>query len=78
METVTITELRAKCYAILRRVEETGQPVVVTRQGKALGQIVPAPWEAPKASTFGCMRGTAEILGDIVGPLGEVDWEVDR
>lgn len=71
METVTITELRAKCYAILRRVEETGQPVVVTRRGKALGQIAPTRDETVRESTFGCMTGTAGILGDLVKPVSE-------
>jgi len=36
----------------------------------------PPPPEPPKESLFGCMAGTFEILGDIVEPLGEEDWEV--
>jgi len=38
--------------------------------------IPPAPPEGPKEDTFGCMTGTFEIVGDIVEPLGEDDWEV--
>jgi plasmid stability protein len=34
--------------------------------------------EPKKSSLFGCMRGTAEIVGDIVSPLPEQDWEVFR
>jgi len=32
----------------------------------------------PKRSLFGSMRGTAEVVGDIVSPLPEEDWEVLR
>ncbi len=34
--------------------------------------------EPKKKSLFGCMRGTAEVLGDIVSPLPVEDWEVLR
>jgi hypothetical protein len=34
--------------------------------------------EPKKKSLFGCMRGTAEVLGDIVSPHPEEDWEVLR
>lgn len=78
MEEVTISELRTHCYAILRRVHETGRPVIVTRHGKPVGQIAPPPAAVPRRSTFGCMAGTAEIVGDIVEPLGIDDWEVFR
>ncbi len=57
------------------------------RTGKGLRELVSAylaelgsqaqPAE-PKKSLFGCMRGTAEVLGDIVSPLPEEDWEVLR
>lgn len=45
MEEVTISELRTHCYAILRRIYETGRPVTVTRHGKVIGQIAPVPIE---------------------------------
>lgn len=58
------------------------------RIGKDLSELVSAflaefgsqtrPAEPKKKSLFGCMRGTAEVLGDIVSPLPEEDWEVLR
>lgn len=33
---------------------------------------------APRKSLFGSMRGTAEIVGDIVGPLPAEDWDALR
>jgi hypothetical protein len=40
--------------------------------------VPPSPGERPK-NWLGCMAGTAEIVGDIVGPTGsERDWEAGR
>jgi prevent-host-death family protein len=77
MEAVAISKFKATCLSLLDRVKKTGQPLLITKRGEPIAQVVPAPPpERPKGSTFGCMAGTAEILGDIVEPLGEEDWEV--
>ena len=79
MEVIAISEFKATCLALLERVRKTGQPLLVTRRGKPVAQIQPPPPPEPaKDSPFGCMRGTAEIVGDIVSPLSEEDWEVLR
>ena len=78
MDTIAISEFKATCLAVLERVRKTGEPVVVTRRGKAVAQIQPPPPPEPKVdSRFGCMKGTIEIVGDIVSPLDE-DWKVLR
>lgn len=69
METIDILELEATCLGVLERVRKTGEPVLVTRRGAPVAQITPAPRTQAKASAFGCMRGTAEQISDIVAPL---------
>ena len=59
----------AKGPALIDEVAETGQPITVTKRGKAKVQIV-AVREKPK-KLFGALKGSFEIVGDIVGPLGE-------
>ena len=77
METIAISKFKATCLALLDRVQKTGEPLLITKRGKPIAQVTPPPPpEPPKESRFGCMAGTAEILGDIVEPLGEEDWEV--
>lgn len=79
MDTMPAGRFKATCLAILDRVKRTGEPVLITKRGKPVAQLVPPPPpETPKKGTYGCMAGTAEILGDIVEPLGEDDWEVFR
>ncbi len=53
----------------------TRAPITVLRRGVPVAQIVPLS-DAPP-SLFGSMRGTVQVLGDIVGPTG-VEWTLRR
>jgi len=57
------------------RVGHTGQPVLVTRRGQPVAQVVPPP-PAPIHGWLGCLRGTGRIARDVVSPaLDEDRWE---
>ena len=72
---VGIAEFKAKCERLISQMELDGEPIEVTRRGKVVGVLNPAPAERkPIDSLFGCMKGTATIIGDIVGPVDH-DWE---
>ena len=76
---IPISEFRAKCLAILRRVQKTKRPVRITRYGKPLVEIVPAARSAATSDWMGSMRGQIKILGDIVSPASEEsEWDVLR
>jgi len=50
-----------------------------TRKPTKLKSEVPLPSEPKPADWFGSMKGTIEILGDIITPANdEDDWEVLR
>jgi prevent-host-death family protein len=75
MEEIAISKFKATCLAVLDRVRKTGQPVRVTRFGQPVADINP-PGRAKRVIRFGAGIGTMEILGDIVGPTGDIaDWE---
>lgn len=77
METIAISKFKATCLGLLQKIKTTGQPLIVTKKGKPIALVSPPPPTAPeKKFYFGCMKGTAKILGDIVSPLGTDDWEV--
>src|SRR5437868_12560267 len=69
---INATAFKAQCLALIDEVAETGQPITVTKRGKAKVQIV-AVREKPK-TLIGATKGTFTILGDIVGPT-IVDYE---
>ena len=73
--TVSVTEFKAKCLAIIDKVHATGETVVITKRGKVVARLVAEtsidekPWLA--------LRGThAEWNGDPFAPaVGEDEIE---
>lgn len=79
MHTISISRFKATCLAALERVRKTGEPLLITKHGVPIAQVLPAPAPSPQAaSAFGCMAGTADEIEDILAPLPEEDWEVLR
>ncbi len=76
MEEIAISKFKATCLGVLERVRKTGRPILVTRFGKPVAEIVPpSPPERPE-SWLGAMRDRARIRGDVVAPVAdESDWE---
>lgn len=75
MEEIAISKFKATCLAVLENVRKTGKPIRVTRFGQVIAEIGP-PGGAKSKLRLGGGIGTAHILGDIVGPIGdESDWE---
>jgi prevent-host-death family protein len=68
-------EFKAKCLKLLDEVQQKHREIIITKRGKPVARLLPLATEMP--DIFGRMRGTVEILGDIVGPTGEV-WNADR
>jgi prevent-host-death family protein len=79
IQTITISEFKATCLAVLDRVKRTGRPVLVTRRGEPVARVVPpTPSPRPK-SWLGCMAGRVKILSDVVSPASDEDeWEAVR
>ena len=74
---INAAAFKAQCLALIDEVAEIGQPITVTKRGKAKVQIV-AVREKPK-TLIGATKGTFEILGDIVGPtIEDYDDILDR
>ena len=73
---INAAAFKAQCLALIDEVAETGQPITVTKRGKAKVQIV-AVREKPK-TLIGALKGSFEILGDIVGPTVDVADHEDR
>ena len=79
MEEIAISKFKATCLAVLERVRKTKRPILVTRFGKPVAQVVPPAAGERPASWLGAMAGSGRIVGDIVSPIvDEQDWEVLR
>ncbi len=73
MPIIKIAEFKAKCLAILDEVKRTGIPVLVTRNGRPVAELVPHRTRPPKGPS-GVWKGLVTIKGEIVSPIDR-KWE---
>ena len=66
---------KARCLAVMKKVQMTGEPVIVTKRGAPVVKVVPV--ESEKNDIFGFMAGKVKIVGDIESPI-PVGWEVTK
>jgi len=69
---IKASEFKAKCLALIEEISRTGEPVVVTKRGKPLVDIV--PHRAKGKDAFGILKDSVRITGDIISPI-DVEWE---
>jgi prevent-host-death family protein len=72
MREMKASEFKAKCLQLMDDVAETGEPVVVTKNGRPISRL--EPFRDRPTTLFGSLSGAIEITGDIVSPC-DVDWE---
>ena len=76
---MAISKFKATCLAVLERVRRTGKPVLVTRFGKPVAEIVPPRPRPRSKSWLGSLSDTGKITGNVVAPASdEQDWDVLR
>jgi len=69
---IKASEFKAKCLALMEEVERTGQPVVITKHGKPIAELVPHRPQKKKAR--GILKDRLFIIGDVISPI-DVEWE---
>ena len=75
MKEITISEFAANCISLLDKAQGTKESILVTRFGKPVAQVFPAPLDAGSRDWIGSMKGEIKMIGDIVSPaLDESEW----
>ncbi len=72
MKTIVISEFKAKCIALLKEINRSGEPLTVTLRGKPIATIGPA---ASSTRTLGTQKDETKTKGDIVQFDFSDDWE---
>lgn len=67
MKTIPAARFKARCLKIMDEVKTRREPVVITKKGKPVAQLVPI--ENRPSNVFGCLAGELEIAGDITAPV---------
>ena len=72
--TIKASEFKAKCLKLMDEVAESGEEIVITKNGKPVAKLT-AYREKPK-TLFGIDRGRLQIVGDIISPI-DIEWEAE-
>ena len=70
---LSASEFKAKCLALMDEVARTGTPVVITKNGKPVAELV--PHRSSGRNLEGCSKDELFIIGDIISPI-DVEWDV--
>jgi prevent-host-death family protein len=67
MKEIRASVFKARCLAIMDKIQSTGEPVIVTKLGSPVVKVIPV--ETADGELFGFMAGKFKVLGDIESPL---------
>ena len=75
MRTINASDFKARCLAILDRVHETGERVVILKRGRPVAELSRVTGDGhdyPQAE----LEGTVVVVDDVVGPVfPEGHWD---
>jgi prevent-host-death family protein len=74
---INAAEFKARCLKLIDEVAATHQSLVITKRGKPVARIVPIEDDTPPPPLFGHMKGTGEIVGDILNLPSEESWSAE-
>ena len=66
--TIKASEFKAKCLKLMDEVAESGEEIVITKNGRPISRLAPYRKKSP-GLFFGRDRDNIQILGDIVSPM---------
>jgi prevent-host-death family protein len=75
MRTIAAGKFKQTCLRLLDEVGVSGEPVLITKRGKPVAQLMPVAPEHQE-DWAGALRDRGSIRGDLVAPAVEPDeWE---
>jgi prevent-host-death family protein len=77
MKSIPAGQFKAKCLNLMDRVQETREPVLITKRGKPIAKLIPV--DQGSDDFIGRLEGLIKIVGDIESPIEPPEaWEVSR
>ena len=78
MKSLKATDFKTGCLALLDEVARSGETITITKRGKPVAQLIPVRPANLRYPQDG-LRGSVQVLGDIVSPVLDPDvWEVEQ
>ncbi len=78
VKTIPAGQFKQTCLRLLDEVRETHEPLVITKRGRPVAQLVPVDPSLAE-DWAGAMAGTGRIVGDLVEPAADPgEWDALR
>lgn len=78
VRTIAAGEFKQRCLRLLDEVGTSGEPIVITKRGRAVAQLTPVGPERHE-DWRGALSARGEITGDIVAPAADPgEWDALR
>ena len=74
MQTIKASEFKAKCLHLMDEVGETGEEVVITKNGKPVSIL--KAYKKPPKTLFGRQKNSIKSKDDLVAPVA-VQWDAE-
>ena len=74
VQKIPAAHFKAHCLALMDRVAQSGRPMVVTKHGKPVVQIIRVV--SDEDDIFGFLAGKGRIVGDIENTIPVSDWNL--
>jgi prevent-host-death family protein len=71
MESLTVSKFKATCLAVVEEVAKSKKPVIITKRGKPIAELIPYAGEAEQVP----LKEAVAFVGDIISPVAAEDWE---
>jgi prevent-host-death family protein len=77
METLSVSKFKATCLSVLEQVKTKKKKILITKRGVPIAEIVPVNGLNGKEKRVS-LKGCVTFMGDIVSPVAEDEWEVQK
>ena len=74
MQTIKASEFKAKCLHLMDEINQTGEEIVITKNGKPVSIL--KPYRTAPATIFGLHKGKVQSKDDLIAPV-DIMWNVD-
>ena len=74
MESVSVSKFKATCLAVVEQVVRSKKPVIITKRGKPVAELIPYEVETEPVP----LKDTVAFLEDIISPVATEDWEANQ
>jgi prevent-host-death family protein len=71
MGPLSVSKFKATCLAVVEEVAKSKKPVIITKRGKPIAELIPYEAEAAPVP----LKETVVFLEDIISSVAAEDWE---